>query len=227
MADPRAQILDRIRAAVAAEPGRAAAVRARLSGHEPNLVPARAQVAGASAREAFTSRMGANAGTVQQLDGVAEIFPAIAAYLRAQEVTGPLRLQPDPLLCGLERAPLAPWEVAEGVPEPGDATGVSVAFAGIAETGSLLVHSGDNAPTLMNFLPETHIAILPARRLVGALEDGWERLRRARNRQMPRTVNLISGPSRTADIAMTMIMGAHGPKRLHVLLVDGDDWPKT
>lgn len=226
MSDPRAQILNRIGGAAAADPGRAAAVRARLAGHKPNLVPARAQVAGVQAREAFSARMGANAGTVQHLDGVADIFPAIAAYLRAQEVTGPLRLQPEPLLCGLARAPLASWAVAEGVPEPGDATGVSVAFAGIAETGSLLMHSGDNAPTLINFLPETHIAILPVCRLVGALEDGWERLRRARNRQMPRAVNLISGPSRTADIAMTMIMGAHGPKRLHVLLVDGDDWPE-
>lgn len=226
MADSRAQILNRIRAATDVDPERAATVQARLSGHKPNLVPARGQVAGAQAREAFTARMGANAGTVQHLDGMAEILPAIAAYLRAQEVTGPLRLQPEPLLCGLDRAPLAPWDVVEGVPDPGDATGVSVAFAGIAETGSLLMHSGDNAPTLMNFLPETHIAILPACRLVGALEDGWERLRRARNRQMPRAVNLISGPSRTADIAMTMIMGAHGPKRLHVLLVDGDGWPE-
>ncbi|HAD24732.1 MAG TPA: hypothetical protein DCF61_03240, partial [Alphaproteobacteria bacterium] len=52
--------------------------------------------------------------------------------------------------------------------------------------------------------------ILPSCRLVGALEEGWDRLRRARNNQMPRAVNLISGPSRSADIAMTMIMGAHG-----------------
>lgn len=224
MTDQRAQILGRIRGAVGDDQARAAAVRARLSGHGRNLVPERGQVTGEAARVAFTNRMGANAGTVQHLGGVLEIFPAIAAYLRAQSVTGPLRLQPDPLLCGLDRAPLAPWEVREGVPQPDDATGVSVAFAGIAETGSLFVHSGGTAPTLMNFLPENHIAILPSCRLVGALEDGWDRLRRARNNQMPRAVNLISGPSRSADIAMTMIMGAHGPKRLHVLMVDGDGW---
>lgn len=224
MSDARAEILGRIGAAVGGDDTRAATVRARLSEHGRNLVPRRGQVTGAEARDAFTTRMGANAGTVQHLSGVAQILPAIADYLRAQSVTGPLRLQPDPVLCGLDRAPLAPWEVREGVPAPEDATGVSVAFAGIAETGSLLMHSGDDAPTLMNFLPENHIAILPSCRLVGALEEGWDRLRRARNNQMPRAVNLISGPSRSADIAMTMIMGAHGPKRLHVLMVEGDDW---
>jgi L-lactate dehydrogenase complex protein LldG len=85
-----------------------------------------------------------------------------------------------------------------------------------------MLASGAERPTTLNFLPETHIVVLPADRVVGALEQAWARLRGERRRNMPRTVNFITGPSRSADIEQTLQMGAHGPRRLHIILIDGE-----
>ncbi|MDX1605990.1 MAG: lactate utilization protein C, partial [Candidatus Competibacterales bacterium] len=101
----------------------------------------------------------------------------------------------------------------------GDKVTVTPAFAGIAETGTLMLLSGPDSPTTLNFLPDAHIVVLPAERIVGPYEAAWQRLR-ARNEPLPRTVNLITGPSRSADIEQTLQLGAHGPIRLHILLVE-------
>ena len=93
----------------------------------------------------------------------------------------------------------------------------------VAETGTLVLLSGPDNPTTINFLPETHIVVLRAHDIVGPYEAAWNALREIYGeRSLPRTVNLISGPSRTADIEQTIIMGAHGPKRLHVVIVADD-----
>ena len=111
--------------------------------------------------------------------------------------------------------------VASGKAEPEDVTSLTAAFAGIAETGTLMLHSGPEGPTTLNFLPENHIVVLKASQVVGAYEDAWDRLRMARDgAAVPRTVNLITGPSRTGDIEQTIQLGAHGPRRLHILLVE-------
>jgi L-lactate dehydrogenase complex protein LldG len=93
-----------------------------------------------------------------------------------------------------------------------------------------MLTSGTTGPTTLNFLPETHIVVLAARDVAGCYEDAWDRLRAAHsetgNRKtgdgaaLPRTVNLITGPSRTADIEQTIQLGAHGPRRLCIVLVD-------
>jgi L-lactate dehydrogenase complex protein LldG len=93
------------------------------------------------------------------------------------------------------------------------------AFAGIAETGTLMLPSGPDRPTTVNLLPDTAMVLLRASRLVGAYEDAWDRLR-AEQGGMPRNVMLVTGPSRSADIEQTLELGAHGPRRLHILLVE-------
>ena len=101
---------------------------------------------------------------------------------------------------------------------------------GFAETGTLMMASGPDHPSTLNFLPETHIVVLPAARIGGAYEEGWAHLRAEAARGdgegdgfMPRTVNLVTGPSRTADIEQTIALGAHGPRRLHIVIVEGDE----
>ena len=79
--------------------------------------------------------------------------------------------------------------------------------------------SGPDHPTTLNFLPDTHIVVLRASQVVGPYEDAWARLRAAAT-AMPRTVNFVTGPSRTADIEQTIQLGAHGPRRLHIVLID-------
>lgn len=99
-----------------------------------------------------------------------------------------------------------------------DALGVTGAFCGLAETGTLMLVSGAGSPASVSLLPETHIALLPVARIVAHMEDGWA-LARHEFRTLPRAVNFISGPSRTADIEQTLVLGAHGPYRVHIVLI--------
>ncbi len=100
-----------------------------------------------------------------------------------------------------------------------DKVSVTGAFAGIAETGTLFLRSSEATPTSLNFLPEMHIVILRRHRLVRHLEDAWD-LHRRECGSLPRTVNLITGPSKTADVEQTIQLGAHGPRHLHIIVVD-------
>ena len=100
---------------------------------------------------------------------------------------------------------------------------VTGAFAAVAETGTLMLVSGPEHPTTLNFLPDTHIVVLERNAVVGTYEEAWDRLRAATGgAPLPRTVNFVTGPSRTGDIEMQIELGAHGPRRLHILLVEGE-----
>ena len=92
-----------------------------------------------------------------------------------------------------------------------------------AETGTLMLTSDAARPSTLNFLPENHIVVLRVEQITGAYEEGWRFLRAAggNGTVMPRTVNLITGPSRTGDIEQRIQLGAHGPRRLHIIIVDG------
>ena len=102
-----------------------------------------------------------------------------------------------------------------------DLNAISVASAGFAETGSLMLTSGQDNPTTLNFLPDTHFVVLKTSDIEVGLESMWQRLRaRFGKALMPRTVNFITGPSRSADIEQSMLLGAHGPRSLHILLIE-------
>ena len=79
--------------------------------------------------------------------------------------------------------------------------------------------SGETSPTSLNFLPDYHIVVIEAARLVARMEDAWDGLRDIFEKP-PRAVNFISGPSKTADVEQTVEYGAHGPRCLHVILVN-------
>lgn len=100
-----------------------------------------------------------------------------------------------------------------------DKVGVTGAYCAIAETGTLMLLSGAQTPLAASLLPDTHIAVVSRSRIVRSMEDAWDLLRREHG-QLPRQAAFVSGPSRTADIEMTMVLGIHGPYRVHVLLVD-------
>ena len=99
------------------------------------------------------------------------------------------------------------------------AIAVTQAYCGIADTGTLLLFSSPENPTRLNFLPEHHIVLLDTKRVVTTKQDAWQ-LMRQEQRVMPRAINLVSGPSRTADIEQTIQLGAHGPRSLTVVLID-------
>lgn len=219
MNDERKAILARLQASLAPRAGREEAADARLTARRPNLVPARGRLQGAAARAAFIRLLQENLASVSEVAKAEDAPGRIADYLASISAQGPLRMEGNPWLAAL------PWGRTDLQPVTGkvceaDAAGVSVALCGIAETGTLMLASGPDAPSGLNFLPPVHIVLLRAADIIGSLEEGWARLRLGTNGRMPRTVNLISGPSRTADIAQTMYMGAHGPKHLHVIIVN-------
>ncbi len=99
-----------------------------------------------------------------------------------------------------------------------DGIGISGVFAALAETGTLMLLSGPDTTASVTLVPETHIAVLHKNRIVPYMEDAWALLRKEKD-ALPRAVNFVSGPSRTADIEQTIVLGAHGPYRVHIILV--------
>ena len=99
---------------------------------------------------------------------------------------------------------------------------ITSAVAAVAETGTFVFVSGPEHPTTLNLLPDTHIVVLRQSQVVGTYEQMLDKLRAIYGEaKMPRTVNTVTGPSRTADIQQTIELGAHGPRRMHIVLVDG------
>jgi L-lactate dehydrogenase complex protein LldG len=206
----RDDILSRIRAGRSAEkphPG---------SGPSPQ----RGQVSGAARKELFVRMAEAAAASVDQAASRAEVPALIARYLSGHNLPAEARLAPDPRITDLDWASQPLLSTSVGGTDGSHPISVTGAFAGIAETGTLALTSGAPSPTLLNFLPETHIVIVDAKDLAGSYEELWTRLKAQYGVEMPRTLNLITGPSRSGDIEQTILMGAHGPKRLHIILVD-------
>lgn len=101
-----------------------------------------------------------------------------------------------------------------------DLVGITGCFCAVAETGALMMMSGPETFASATLLPETHIAVVRASRIVSGHEDAFALMRTERG-QLSRATNFIAGPSRTADIEQTLVLGAHGPYRVHVIIVDG------
>lgn len=223
MSEARAAILARLGAGLPRSPEELAAARARLAERlgrpQPGPIPARAAVTGEERVALFVSRAEAVGSVVRRLREPGEIGPALVELLRRHNL--PLRVvrAADPLLdtARLEAEPLL--EVRAGVPLESDAVGLTVALAGVAETGTLLLASAPGHATLLAFLPETSVVVLATAAITGSYEEAWAALR-GRPGWPPRSVNLVTGPSRTGDIPPSIELGAHGPRRLLILLVD-------
>jgi L-lactate dehydrogenase complex protein LldG len=150
-----------------------------------------------------------------------EDVPAeVAGYLARNNLPAEAVMAPSPQLDGFDWGSQRMLSLHRGRAEASDRVSITGAFAGIAETGTLVMTSGPGHPVTLNILPDTHIAILRESDIVSGYEEAWDRLRaRYGKNRMPRTVNTITGPSRTADIEQTIELGAHGPRRLHILVV--------
>ena len=221
----RQAMLNRMRRALAADgddAARRATVAARISNHRPNLIPARSQVPHADQVELFRQQAEAVQATIAEVETSDDIPAAVADYLRGKNLPQSLRHGADELINALPWRDKAPTlELQTGRAEPADEVSLSCALAGIAETGTLVLTSGSDNPTTLNFLPENHIVVLRASDITGTYEDVWRKLRKNHGeRTLPRTVNMITGPSRTGDIEQRIELGAHGPRRLHIIIVE-------
>lgn len=192
----------------------------RLAQHPAGIVPARGQLAPRERLALFRAMVEAAAGTIADIPDPSDVPGAIAAFLRAHNLPMAVRRGADPLLAALPWQRERTLEVTVGPSDGNDLAAVSHAFGAVAESGTLMLLSGADNPTTLNFLPDTHIVVVDAKDVAGDYETLWRRLReKFGDGLMPRAVNLITGPSRSADIEQTLILGAHGPRRLHVMVV--------
>jgi L-lactate dehydrogenase complex protein LldG len=218
----RQQILANIRRGLGvtgAEAPRQLEVGQRLAGKPRGVVPARGQLP-LDARVALFAEMATAANaTVGEVPTADAVPAAIADLLRRHNMALRLRRGADPRLASM------PWgesalEVAVGPSSGHDEVAVSHAAAGIAETGTVAMLSGPDNPTTLNFLPDLHIAVVDRADILPDYETLWDLLRGDYgDGLLPRTVNWITGPSRSADIEQLLLLGAHGPRRLHVIVV--------
>ena len=220
----RSKVLGSIRKALKSnettEAERLSAVDARIRARDPNTVPARGAGSTKDLVALFITESEQVAATTTRISGVEDLPQAVADYLSANDLPGRVKAAPHPLLKNVPWTKQPSLTVAFGATEGDDEVAVSVAFSGIAETGTLALHSGPESPTTLNFLPDHHLVVLPVSKITGTYEAAWTALRNAGNGAMPRTVNWVTGPSRSGDIDQTLLMGAHGPRSLHVLILD-------
>ena len=204
------------------DPDRESELRARVAAHRRNLVPARATALDERGRvDLFVAMAEEVQSTVTRVNSLAAVPEAVARYLAAENLPAELVMAPDP---NSDEIPWSTWpllQIRRGRAEAEDRVSLTPCHAAIAETGTLMLISGAQTPTTLNFLPETHIVVVRCDQVVATYEDGWDRLRAATKRvSLPRAINFITGPSRTADIEQHIELGAHGPRRLHIVLVE-------
>jgi L-lactate dehydrogenase complex protein LldG len=227
--EARSQILGSIRRALKRGPvdeERQRALEERLAHPRRNLIPARAaSLQHAAQVDLFVAMAEEVQATVARVSSIAEVPGAVADYLAQSNLPTRLVMTPEPQLDEIPWDARPMLEIRRGRAEDGDAAGITGCFAAIAETGTLMLISGQRNPTRNNFLPDTHIVVMHRDQVVGTYEDGWTQLRARQPTAdgafaMPRTVNFITGPSRTGDIEQRIELGAHGPRRLHIVLIE-------
>lgn len=219
----RLVVLSRIRGALGVtgrDCTREATVEDRLRRHPRGTIPARAQADHEALIELMATMLVNQGAEITRASTPEDAVRALAEDLRTHDLPFILRMGSDTTLGAL------PWDAAPALQlrisraEPEDRAALSRAVVAAAETGTLFLVSGADNPTTLAFLPVTHFILIRTGDVVGSYEDAFDRLRAIYGEgRLPRTVNLISGPSRTADIEQTIVRGAHGPKRLHVLLL--------
>jgi L-lactate dehydrogenase complex protein LldG len=164
----------------------------------------------------FIAKLQAVHVTTRQVGSLNEVSEVIAQHLEAQSLPARVVMARDTLLQEIE------WpkdlHIEHRAAADGDMLSVTGAFAAVAETGSVVLLSRQNTPTTLNFLPEEHIVVVREEQILPHIEDVWSLLRQERS-ELPRTVNFITGPSKTADVEQTIHYGAHGPRRLQVIVV--------
>lgn len=165
----------------------------------------------------FIEKLHLGGGSFAQIDNINQLETEIERYLADHKLPYRLRLAPS-----LQSLKMIRLDISYGKSDGHDLVSLTPAFCGIAETGSVVLLSGSNDPTSLNFLPDVHIVLLKQQQLVAHMESAWEKIRSEglnTDGTVPRSINLITGPSKTADIEQTLQIGAHGPRSLHVIFL--------
>ncbi len=198
---------------------------ARLNAHPRHLIPARSRLPHPQQVDLFLRNLEKEFGTYNRVMRARDVPAAIADYLASQNLPTEMAIAPHPELRAIDWSSRPMITLREGRAEASDLVAVQHGYAAIAETGTLMLPASPQRPTTLNLLCDTEIVVLRASRVVGAMEEAWDMLRYEREGMvagnfLPRNVMFVTGPSRSADIESTLELGAHGPRRLHVVLID-------
>lgn len=219
----REAVLSRVRQSLGVtgkEESRRREVAERLADVPRGIIPARGQLPGEERIALFIKQADKALATIERVPSAELVPEAIAMYLRSKNLPAELKRGEDSRLAALpwERAPQL--AISTGPTGGRDLVGVSHAGAGVAETGTIVMLSGPENPSTLNFLPDYHIVVLSAGDITGDYETAFDKVRAQYGAGvMPRTVNFITGPSRSGDIEQKLLLGAHGPRSLHILVV--------
>jgi L-lactate dehydrogenase complex protein LldG len=219
-ASDRTLIFDRLRKAgegriKAPHPGRA-------------TPPKMGSLSGKKKIDRFVEQASQQYATVDTLSSLDDLPRYLTKWLRRQNL--PQEVVIAPILEHLDWQDTKSVTTRTGAATTADMVGVSMAYGAAAETGTVMMISGEQTPTTLNFVPDVEIIVLSKKDISAGMEGCWDQLRAYKDKtgQMPRAVNYITGPSRTADVEATMVLGAHGPRRLHLLLIDeASPWRKN
>ena len=217
-------ILGKVRKSLGAgeDSQRLEAVWARMMNAPPGVVPARGQLDVDARVKLFCDMAVGAAASVIRVAGDNAVPGAVSDYLRSRNLAAKVRMGGDRRLKNMPWVDQRNLQIRHGPSDGEDEVGVSHAAAGIAESGTLVLYSGKDNPTTLNFLPDHHIVIVQAKDIAGDLEAAMSATRQRYGKgEMPRTMNFITGPSRSGDIEQTLLLGAHGPRALHVIVVEG------
>lgn len=226
MSAARNAILARVRRSLGVTSGdskRQARAADRIAAHTSTLVPERGRRAGDALYAQFRALLEGQAATLLEAATTADVPGVLSRYI---ESLGDAAGRPAAIRIGEDqRLAAMPWseidwiDVRKGAAMPADRIGLSHAMAGISETGTLVIAAGRDNPVTLAFMPETHVIVVERAAIVASYEDAVALVRAAFGPSgMPRTLNYISGPSRTADIGGKIVIGAHGPRRLCVIV---------
>ena len=200
---------------------RRAAVANRMATAPKGVIPERGQLDAPARQALFCDRAEAVQATTCKVGSHADIPEAVSDFLRQRNLPQSIRMGEVGQLASIDWSASPQLTTATGPTAGDDATGLSHAIAGVAETGTLVLTSGAENPTTLNFLPENHIVVINASDIDGDYETALGRVREIHGKgRMPRAVNFITGPSRSADIQQKLLLGAHGPRALHIIVVD-------
>ncbi|NQV43996.1 MAG: lactate utilization protein [Rhodospirillales bacterium] len=203
-------------------------VIARLAAKKQNVRPARS-VDDETVVHRFIEEAERAGTDVRRAASPEEIPGIVATYLRDANLAGDIRVSSDPDYAAIPWASEPMITTSTGPADPADTASLGIAFCGIAETGTLMMTSSPENPSMLNYLPILHIGVVAEEKIVGGLETAWVLLREQSGEctgtgtgtvDMPRMINLITGPSRTADIEQELLMGAHGPQSHMVIILN-------
>lgn len=189
-----------------------AVVRTHIARHERGPVPS---IATHDPLEHFIKECARLSTTLAEVADLAAVPREVARYIAAQSLQS--------RCVGWQDFSTLDWQGAgiqfdNRTAKPEDMIGLTGCFCAIGETGTLLLLGASATPKATALLPETHICIVKKSCIVPTMEDAFALMRNEIG-EPPRATFFVSGPSRTADIEQTIVIGAHGPYRVHVILI--------